>query len=125
MNNIEVKQEFWQLVDAVEERWLNTYSLDELEPSLLEVLNFVKKHPDSKQELEECFLELIQTPKGGVIEILEFCMHELRWPKIKQALENTVRTTKDIRERDALWRIPEAFLDNWDGVIFYKYYSRN
>ncbi len=123
MNDKEIRQEFWRLIDVVEKMWRETYSLDELEPSLLDVLNFTKQHPHSRQVLEQCFIKLIQTPKGGALEVLEFCMHELRWPMVKQVLEEIVATTKDIRQRDALWRVPEAYSDAWDGTEYYKYYA--
>jgi hypothetical protein len=121
----EIQQEFWRLIDVVEKKQSETYSLDELEPSLLAVLNFSKKNSDSRQVLEECFIELIHKPKRGSLEVLVFCMHELRWPKIKQVIEEIVRNTKDIRKRDALWDIPEAYSDDWDGREYYKYYSRS
>lgn len=123
MRDSEIQNGFWELMSIVEKQWSETYSLDELEPSLVSILNFTKQYPNSRQVLEECFIELIHKPKRGSLEVLEFCMHELRWPIIKQITEEIVRNTKDIRRRDALRRIPEAYADDWDGIEYYEYYS--
>ena len=91
MKDEEIQQEFWRLIDVVDKTWHETYSLDELEPSLLAVLNFTKQHPHFSHVLEQCYINLIQTPKRGKIEVLEFCMHELRWPAIREAIEELVK----------------------------------
>ena len=88
-------------------------------------MNFVKQYPESKDILEQCFIEVIHSRKWRVsIDVLEFCMHELRWPKVKEVIENIVRNTQDIRQRQALYHIPEAYSDDWDGFEYYNYYSK-
>jgi hypothetical protein len=125
MTEDDLYQEFSKLMDAVQHTWETTYSADELEPDLLNVLNFTKQNLESKETLIQFFISLVKEKKWrGDIEVIEFCMHEFRWPEVKQAVEEIVATTQDIRERDALCRIPRAFSDDWDGVQFYSYYSR-
>ena len=126
MTEDDLYQEFSKLMDAVQHTWKTTYSADELEPDLLNVLNFTKQHLESKETLIQFFITLVKEHKwNGDIEVIEFCMHELRWPEVKQAVEEKVATTQDIRERDALCQIPDAYSDDWDGVEFYSYYSGN
>ena len=124
MTDVEIVQEFGRLIEVAEKKWRATYSADDLEPELLNILIFTKHNLDSKGVLEQCFLDLIYTKKWRVsLDVLEFCMHELKWSKIKQALEKVVENTNDIRERDALSGVIEAFSDDWNGAVIYNYYS--
>ncbi len=120
----EIRKEFGRLMDNVEKRWEETYSSHDLEPQLLAILNFVKQNLQYKDVLLQCFIDLVEkSPKWkGSIEVIEFCMFELRWIEVKQAIEKIVKNTKDIRTRDALSHLPEAFYDDWDGVEYYPYY---
>ncbi len=120
----EIAQEFWRLIDSAQQRWEKTYSADELEPSLLDILNFVKQHSKSRNALEKCFIDLVHAiGKSVKVDVLEFCMYELRFPNVKRVVEETIRHSQDIRKQTALESILQAYSDDWDGVELYDYYS--
>ena len=126
MKSESIQSEFNKLVDTVEEKWKTTYSAEEIEPSFLNVLNFVNQNLSSRDTLVQCFISLLHNPEwNGPVELIEFCMFELRWPEVKQAAEEIVKHTQDIRERDFLRTISYAYSDDWDGIDFYLYYSKN
>jgi hypothetical protein len=126
MTEESIQSEFNKLVDIVEEKWKTTYSAEEIEPSFLNVLNFVKQNLTFRDTFVQCFISLLHNPEWkGPVELIEFCMFEFRWPEVKQAAEEIVKHTQDIRERDYLWTISTAYSDNWDGAQFYSYYSNS
>lgn len=117
-----VTEEFWQLVMSAESTWETTDGTDELEPYLLAVLEFVKKNIDHRTELVECFKILVNEDRGP-IEVLEFCMRELRWKEVQEAVIQTMKENTDIRVLDALNRILAVYEDEWEDGNLYKYYS--
>lgn len=123
-----LREEFERLMDNAERIWQTTYDTHDLEPYLLAILKFLKKNLDSKDLLEQYMVELVQKPRWRVsLDVIEFCMFELRWSKVKKAAEDLVAYTQevqDVRRRDVVWKIPLAFSDDWDGAEFYDYYSK-
>lgn len=125
MTKGKIQKRFWELIRIADERWQETVDTFDMEPALLDILNFVKKYPEHKDVLEQCFIDLIYSKKSRAsIDVLEYCMHELRWPNIKIIIEDILENTEDVRERDALHHIPEVYSDDWDGVEYYRYYSK-
>jgi hypothetical protein len=121
MNANVVKSKFRSLVEAASKRWDATSGADELEPALLDILNFVKAHIESRSVLEDAFIELSRS-KGVPVEILEFCMHELRWSKVRDEVESAIRGSTDLREQQALERVLTAYSDDWEDADLYAYY---
>jgi hypothetical protein len=113
---------FWMLVSVTQNTWNKTYGVNEIEHHLLDILQFVKKHPTDKNDFIECFVTLLQE-NSGPLEIVEFCMRELQWQEIKEVAEQMQRKSKDIRLRDAMQRIIDVYSENWDDADLYKYYS--
>jgi hypothetical protein len=49
---------FWRLVSMTQDAWNKTYGVNEIEPHLLDILQFVKKHPSDKDDFLEGFVTL-------------------------------------------------------------------
>jgi len=121
MNRINIKT-FWTLVSVTQNAWDKTYGVNEIEHHLLDILQFVKKHPTDKDDFIECFITLLKK-SAGPLEIVEFCMRELQWEEIKKAAEQMQIESKDIRLQNAMQRIIDVYSENWDDADLYKYYS--
>jgi hypothetical protein len=115
-------KEFWVLVKKAETVWEEADGVDELEPYLLEILRFVNSNIDSRNELVECF-NLIVKEDRGPIEVLEFCMRELRWEEVRETVMQEMKSNSDIRVLDALERVLAVFEDEWADSDLYAYYS--
>jgi hypothetical protein len=67
-------------------------------------------------------VEIIDTSPDGVVQILEFTMHTLRWEGVRRALENLQNTTTNWNEQRTAERILEAWEDDWGDAELYDYY---
>lgn len=117
-----IENEFWRLAGDAEAAWKITDGTDELEPYLLEILEFAKNNNDSREKLAQCFVCLLNGDSWP-IEILEFCMRELQWPSVKAATISKMRENTDIRILDGLNRVLAVYEDEWEDADLYRYYS--
>jgi hypothetical protein len=117
-----VKQEFFRLV---KEATIATESVEvEAEPYFTPVLEFVLKHPSRRPEFAEGFVEIIRNPSLGTSELVEFCMHELRWPEVKAGIEELLSQEHGRRERFFLETVLNSFDDDWFSRQLYRRYGR-
>ncbi len=119
MNNID---KFWELVAVTQESWNNTFGVNEIEPHLLDILQFVKNHPNEKTKFVNCFITLVRG-HCGPLEIVEFCMRELQWPEVREAALQRQLDSKDFRVLDAMENIIAVYSDKWDDADLYQYYT--
>jgi hypothetical protein len=98
---------------------------------LLEVLlQLMRRHPDRRSEFVSELSNLIVHPapgelilaQPGITEILECCMHDLRWPEIRSVLASIDVDGQDLRSRRWAERVLEAFDDDWDVADTYRKY---
>lgn len=92
------------------------------ESTLLDILEFVKQHPESKFEFVNKFIEMLSTSKGP-IEVVAFCMRELKWPEIKEFVVQQMNSSKDPRS-EALRATITAYDNHWPDSDLYEYYSK-
>jgi len=103
---------------------------DNVEPALLEVLNWLKAHPQCHKEFADVLLSTISEQADRLDvpwELLPFCMRELRWPEIQAGLARAL--DEAVRRND--WRaIPifssglEAYEPEWNDADLFEYYRR-
>lgn len=106
-----ISQKFFDLVAEVERI---DSALDEpVEPALEAVLMFVLAHPESRSELADAFLQVARDPDIGPPELIEYCMHALRWTEVKQELLVWLEAESSERVRHVLRKIIMAFDDEW------------
>lgn len=60
--------------------------------------------------------------RRGVVEILEFCMRELRWPEVREAMMAMDSSALDWRVRRAAQRVLEVYDEEWPGGEIYDTY---
>jgi hypothetical protein len=101
----------WHMVDTVEE----------FEPEFTELLDYIIAHPELRPAAEERFLvglrfeDTVEWPS----DLVCFCMFELRWPRIKQAVEDMFRSG-DARYRELYRIVLDAFTDAWPDRHLYS-----
>ena len=81
----ELTSKFWTLCDRVDAADTAESSVPNLEPFLLELLAFIKAHPDHRQLFRRQFESLVDGSSSKSRWIVLFCMRELRWPEIQEA----------------------------------------
>jgi hypothetical protein len=109
---------FFELVRRAE--WVDNEELEiDVEPAFEAVLSHVLAYPEMKQSFLEGFLELVGDPLKGAPQVVEYCMHALRWPEVKEAILTRLATEKSGRIRHNLEGIVAAFDDNWPDAKFY------
>jgi hypothetical protein len=100
-----------------------------IEPPLLELRGLLEWSNDRRRESLDALLALtvpepegLQLARPGVVEILEFCMRELRWPEVREAMVAIDSTAHDWRVRRAAQRVLEVYDDEWPGGEIYNAY---
>ena len=98
--------DFKVLCDEIKLRESETYGYNEIEDILVKMLSFIKSHSGSRREFVAFFLDKIACDgEGGVvygnyaylIQVIQFCMRELRWPEIKNMAIKRKNTSSDWR----------------------------
>jgi hypothetical protein len=118
MDTSQVLDEFDRLVreaDLLEDDILSP--LQDREAVHEAALMLVTNHPEMRNEFVEKFGEILRKHD---LEVLEYCMHELRWPEVRAQLEAAARDADDFRLRDIFTNALSAFSDRWSGRGFYE-----
>ncbi|MDM8084566.1 hypothetical protein QUV83_07315 [Cellulomonas cellasea] len=116
--------ELVSLVISTEEALPGTASI---EPLLVEALERMKLDAEHREYYVDRLLKLILEPsfgelvlgEPGIVELVEFCMHELRWPEIRLALTSLDVEGVDWRVRRSAQRVLMAYEDHWEGAEIY------
>ena len=96
------------------------------EPEMVEFLREVRAHPDQREFVIQLFrqsLGPLQTPW----QFIQFCMHDLRWPEVRDAVASI--KAADVQARGArsstVWNsILEAFEDDWRWAKDYELFKK-
>ncbi|MFN8457253.1 MAG: hypothetical protein U0401_21770 [Anaerolineae bacterium] len=120
-----LREEFFNLCSSAKELWENTAGTDELEPALIPILNFCKTHPKHQPLLEEYFIQLVNEPTWPH-EILVFCMRELCWQKVYDAVSERIAQMREVDQMDTkLGQVLDVYEGEWKDADLYPYYSEN
>lgn len=112
-------QKFFDL--ALEAERLDSENLDEpIEPAFEAVLSFVIAHPELKNELADAFMQLAHDPSLGPPELIQYCMHALRWIEVKTQLSDWLELEKSERVRHVLRKLLMSFDDDWYDADAYS-----
>ena len=114
---------FWAKCSAIREEYDKVYSASEIENLLVDFLEFLKDHFDEQAELEDCFIDLISDRTRGPYEIVVFCMRELQWPKVKEAVIERIESTDDPRIHSCMNDILAVYAKEWEDSDLFEYYS--
>jgi hypothetical protein len=107
----------------------DTWGSAAIEPQLVKLLAFMETHHDLRDfvvaklvgltERDDAYLRLA---RPGVVELLEFTMHRLRWQEIQDALRAIDQPGADLRERQSASRVLDAYSDEWSNADIYDTY---
>ena len=117
-----VTDELRQYIATIERISRVTYSYSDIEQQLIDLLRFLESNMNWRADLEPVLMEIVGTSPDGVVQILEFTMHTLRWDGVHRALENLRDTTPNWNEKRTAERILEAWEDDWEDADLYDYY---
>ena len=94
----------------------------DFEPSFAELLDFIQANPECRTEALSWFLERLEGSDGSGLwgELLEYCMHELRWPEVEAVALEILRETDDWRLRSVLLHVVAAFEEDWPDADMYE-----
>jgi hypothetical protein len=101
-------------------------------PKLEELLSLIEGSPERHEEFTNKLLALLdpapnelQLGRPGIVDILEYCMHRLRWPEMREAMQRLVSTAGDWRVSRAAERVLEAYDDEWPAGEIYDVQREN
>jgi len=112
----------WDVLEA------NYYDCRKVEPYYVKVLEFVKEHPECRSAFIKEFMGILGS-KGMPWELIQFCMRELQWQEIKDAvllkMKEEIAGNHDWRIISVLSSILEVYEEEWEDSDLYLYYSKN
>ncbi|MEU7315284.1 hypothetical protein [Streptomyces sp. NPDC007083] len=115
---------FAKIIQEVLNTAEETCGTEDLEYELERALTFVKGHPELREWFESQVISLIDSPREGVVELVSFLMHDLRWEAVREAITEKVRHPKgdisNIRLHEAML---DAFSDSWRDRDLYTRFS--
>jgi hypothetical protein len=98
--------------------------VEALEPELDHVLGILLGNPDLRGQFETEIVSLLDTIEEGVIELISYAMHELRWESVRQEIERRLASpTSDVSARRHYEAMLDAFSDSWRDRDLYGRFS--
>ncbi|NWB95779.1 hypothetical protein HX882_07765 [Pseudomonas gingeri] len=91
------------------------------ELALIDILNFVKRHPECREQFVEGFKSILSS-NDSPFEVVAFCMRELQWKEFKDFSTSIMTASADPRDQ-ALRSLLTAYDDVWPDADLYEYYS--
>jgi len=122
----DVMQKFKQLSSEANAILNRTFDCRKAEPIYIEILNLIKANPDYRSQFTKAFLVILSTGNAPW-ELIQFCMRELQWPEVRDAVLAEMRSEleghHDWRIIAVLNHILEVYEEEWRDSDLYKYYS--
>ncbi|MFE3654484.1 hypothetical protein [Streptomyces sp. NPDC059152] len=102
-----------------------TYGVEDLEWHLERALLVLQQNPELRPQFESELVSLLDPIEEGVIEIVSYTMHELRWPAVESAIGEKISEpgvdVSDVRLYSAML---DAFSDSWRDRDLYARFDR-
>ncbi|MFI6677265.1 hypothetical protein [Kribbella sp. NPDC050470] len=67
----------------VQETATEAAGVEPLEPGLERALQVLRDNPDQRPRFEAALISLLSPVKPGMVELVSFVMHELRWDAVR------------------------------------------
>jgi hypothetical protein len=96
--------------------------------TLLMILEHIKTFPEYRADLVACFVKLVEELKDYSSDvsygwgIIPFCMRELQWPEVKEAIERELQKEIDPEIIRYLKRIHSVYEPFWEDETSFLYY---
>jgi hypothetical protein len=119
------------LFDAAAAKSLAVLDPLDAEPEMARFLHAVKDCPEQRALVVRLFMDAFSESfylRHEPAQFLMYCMHELRWPEIREFI--TAKRNTEIEKRGSrvsgVWSdILEAFEDNWEPAKYYQEYQKS
>ena len=127
MTEEQAESRFWELCEKIDKEDTIESSVPDLEPSLSQLLDFIKSQPCHTEMFSRCFRQLGIGQKTYTSWIILFCMRDLRYPEVQFAVnENFARLggpSKAPRWMNFVSAINWVYDESpWEDALFFKYY---
>ena len=107
-----------------------SYGSAAVEPQLLAILALIEESPAEHAAMAAHLVSLIEAEsdgalrlgRPGVVELLEFLMHRLRWFAVLERLLGIVTGEPDMREAASARRVIESYAADWPTGEIYDTY---
>jgi hypothetical protein len=119
-----ILNDFYQKVTGFRERQKTERILytEDMEPYLLDILDFIKAHPGRRDDFVSAFKKLLRGEIKSPHEVIEFCMRELQWPEILDEINSLLKIRRDPRSIAVLEELARVYLPEWEDSDMYAYY---
>lgn len=97
--------------------------VDQMEPLFQDLLEYVLARPRCVPVLVVGYEALLDELPEGSDDLVQFTMHELRWPEVRAHTEKCLSGTEDITRRARYRDILVAFDDDWPSRDLYLRYD--
>ncbi|TBO56554.1 hypothetical protein EYS09_27370 [Streptomyces kasugaensis] len=92
----------------------NSCGAEALEQDLERALALLQRNPGLRPQFETELVSLLDSMREGVVELISFTMHELRWPAVAEAIASRISApggnVSHLRLHEAML---DAFSDFW------------
>ena len=123
---MEALEQFRSIAKSATDQLAQTSNAPDVVPYGKAMLELIAKHPEQRQAFGQAFLQGFRSQEEFDPWLIEFCMHALRWPELKN--EFTTMSAQAVARKDwtlipALGHVLDAFEDGWeDARDFYAEY---
>ncbi|GAA2643886.1 hypothetical protein [Streptomyces lunalinharesii] len=91
-----------------------TYGVQDLERNLERALVLLQRNPELRPRFESELVSLLDPIEEGVIEVVSYTMHELRWPVVERAIRDKIAAPGvDVSDVRLYGVMLDAFSDEW------------
>ncbi len=117
-----VVQKFYELAKEAERIDSEVYD-EPTEPVFEAVLLHVLAHPEARSALSAAFLDIAHDPNKAPPDLIQYCMHVLRWGEVNDAISSWLETERSERVRHIFKKFIMSFDDNWYGASMHQRFS--
>ena len=125
---------FIALLKYVKERENKVAGTQSLEPEFLKTLEFIKRHPELRPQVVEEFAGMLRDKSYGRYMLVQFCMHDLRWPEMRSTAKEIYAEAQTALIRLQLHgtasqhlafleEVMSSFDDNWKNRTLFRHYQ--
>ena len=110
---------FWQKAREVGVVLSATEDYKATEPVLQDLVAIVKSRPDLLLQFENAFIEMLEDPAQYSVLAVQYCMHVLRLPGVRQHALNRLERAPLRSDAHARY-VVEAYSDAWPLAAIFK-----
>jgi hypothetical protein len=87
------------------------------------VVRYVLDNVEHRAIFSDAFVSIVFDPALGPLELVEYCMHALRWDEVKQQMMERLEKEPSERVRSVLRRVLESFDSSWRDADMYRRFT--